>query len=140
MSKKDMLNFLNGLSTSSLINTLNIEYSEIGENYLIAKMPVNSAVYQPDGILHGGATAALAETVGSTAARIFSNGNNQSRGIELSINHIKSVSKGHVYAKAKALHMGRSTQLWNIEITDDNKNIISISKLTTLTLNKNKST
>ena len=140
MSKKDMLNFLNGLSTSSLINTLNIEYSEIGENYLVAKMPVNSAVYKPDGILHGGATAALAETVGSTAARIFSNGNNQSRGIELSINHIKSVSKGHVYAKAKALHMGRSTQLWNIEITDDNKNIISISKLTTLTLNKNKST
>ena len=139
MSKKDMLNFLNGLSTSSLINTLNIVYSEIGENYLVAKMPVNSAVYQPDGILHGGATAALAETVGSTAARIFSNGNNQSRGIELSINHIKSVSKGHVYAKAKALHMGRSTQLWNIEITDDNKNIISISKLTTLTLNKNKS-
>ena len=150
MSKKDMLNFLNGLSTSSLINTLNIEYSDtlmeslniefidIGDDYLVAKMPVNSAVYQPDGILHGGATAALAETVGSTAARIFSNGNNQSRGIELSINHIKSVSKGHVYAKAKALHMGRSTQLWNIEITDDNKNIISISKLTTLTLNKNK--
>ena len=124
MSKKDMLNFLNGLSTSSLINTLNIEYSEIGENYLVAKMPVNSAVYQPDGILHGGATAALAETVGSTAARIFSNGNNQSRGIELSINHIKSVSKGHVYAKAKALHMGRSTQLWNIEITDDNSELI----------------
>ena len=59
MSKKNMLNFLNGLSTSSLINTLNIEYSEIGENYLVAKMPVNSAVYQPDGILHGGATAAL---------------------------------------------------------------------------------
>ena len=76
MSKKDMLNFLNGLSTSSLIKTLNIEYSEIGENYLVAKMPVNSSVYQPDGILHGGATAALAETVGSTATRIFSNGNN----------------------------------------------------------------
>ena len=137
MSKKDMLNFLNGLSTSSLINTLDIEYSEIGEDYLVAKMPVNSSVHQPDGILHGGATAALAETVGSTATRIFSNGNNQSRGIESSINHIKSVSKGYIYAKAKALHVGRSTQLWNIEITDDNKNIISIAKLTTLTLNKN---
>tara|TARA_B100000963_G_scaffold361435_1_gene396759 strand:+ start:42574 stop:42996 length:423 start_codon:yes stop_codon:yes gene_type:complete len=140
MSKKDMLNFLNGLSTSSLIKTLNIEYSEIGENYLVAKMPVNSSVHQPDGILHGGATAALAETVGSTATRIFSYGSNQSRGIELSINHVRSVSKGYVYAKAKAIHMGKSTQLWNIEITDDDKRIISIAKLTTLTLNKNQST
>ncbi len=135
-----MLNFLNGLSTSSLIKTLNIEYSEIGENYLVAKMPVNSSVHQPDGILHGGATAALAETVGSTATRIFSYGSNQSRGIELSINHVRSVSKGYVYAKAKAIHMGKSTQLWNIEITDDDKRIISIAKLTTLTLNKNQST
>ena len=98
-------------------------------------MPVNTKVYQPDKILHGGATAALAETVGSAASTVLlKKGKKLVRGIELSINHLKSVRSGKIFAKAKAVHSGRTMQLWNIKITNDNDEIISIAKLTTLTL------
>jgi uncharacterized protein (TIGR00369 family) len=90
-------------------------------------------------VLHGGATVALAETVGSMASFIFLNTDDYYvRGIEISANHLKSVSEGFVYAKAAYLHKGRTTQLWNIRITDEAENLISIVKLTTITLPKKK--
>ena len=109
------------------METLEIEFMEIGADYLIAKMPVTPRVHQPDGVLHGGATVALAESVGSLASYVFLNADDFFiRGIEISANHLKSVSEGNVYAKASIIHKGRTTQLWDIRITDEEKNLISI--------------
>ena len=135
MSKKVLLSILNKNVKNTLIDTLEIKFVDVGEDFLVASMPVKPKVYQPDKILHGGATAALAETVGSAASTVLlKKGNKLVRGIELSINHLKSVRSGKIFAKAKAVHSGRTMQLWNIEITNDNDEIISIAKLTTLTL------
>ena len=135
MSKKVLLSILNKNVKNTLIDTLEIKFVDVGKDFLVASMPVNTKVYQPDKILHGGATAALAETVGSAASRVLlKNGNKLVRGIELSINHLKSVRSGKIFAKAKAVHSGRTMQLWNVKITNDNDEIISIAKLTTLTL------
>lgn len=121
------------------METLDIEFTEVGEDFLVAKMPVTSKVHQPDGVLHGGATVALAESVGSMASFVFLDTDNFFvRGIEISANHLKSISEGYVFAKATYLHKGRTTQLWNIRITDEFDNLISIVKLTTITLPKKK--
>jgi uncharacterized protein (TIGR00369 family) len=92
-------------------------------------------VHQPDGVLHGGATVALAESVGSAASYVFLDGQKFFvRGIEISANHIKSISNGFVFARAMILHKGRTTQLWEIRITDAEDNLISLCKLTTIAL------
>ena len=102
-------------------------------------MPVTSKVHQPDGVLHGGAMVALAESVGSAASHVFLNTNDFFiRGIEISANHIKSIKEGYVYAKATPMHRGRTTQLWDIRIGDEDNNTISIVKLTTIALPKTK--
>ena len=125
------------MSSNTLMETLKIEFTEIGNNYVVCKMPVTSDVHQPAGILHGGATAALAETVGSSAAAIFSKKENQMlRGVELSINHVRGISEGTVIAKAEPIHMGRTMQLWKISIKNKEGKDISFAKLTTLTINK----
>jgi len=121
------------------METLNIEIIDVGDDFLVAKMPVNSRVHQPDGVLHGGATVALAESVGSFAAHIFLNTNDYFiRGIEISSNHIKSVREGYVYAKATFIHKGKTTQLFDIRITDEADNLVSVCKLTTIALPKTK--
>ena len=121
----------------TLMETLNIEFVDAGEDFVIAKMPVDKRVYQPDGVLHGGATAALAETVGSFAAHIFLDTKNYFvRGIDISANHIKSVKNGFVYAKATFIHRGRTMQIFNIDVTDDHDNLVSTCKLTTVSLPK----
>ena len=121
----------------TLMETLNIEFVDAGEDFVIAKMPVDKRVYQPDGVLHGGATAALAETVGSFAAHIFLDTKNYFvRGIDISANHIKSVKEGFVYAKATFIHRGRTMQIFNIDVTDDHGNLVSTCKLTTVSLPK----
>ena len=139
MDKNKMLAVLNGLSKNTLMETLNIEFTEVGDNFVSAKMPVNSRVHQPYGILHGGATAALAETVGSSASVLFVDTEKYIiKGIELSINHLKSKKEGTVFATAKVLHKGRSTHLWEIKITDEEDNLISICKLTNIILERKK--
>lgn len=137
MNKEELLNLSNAICKNTLMETLSITYVDAGENFLVAKMPVNSSVYQPDGVLHGGATFALAESVGSAAAYIFNKRNDHVvRGIEMSGNHLKSVREGNVYAKAQPIHFGKTTQLWEIKVTDDHDNLISSIKLTTITLPK----
>lgn len=102
-------------------------------------MPVTSAVLQLDGVLHGGATAGLAETVGSAACAIFHGADDiMIRGIEVSANHVRGVRSGNVYAKAIAAHMGKTIQLWQISITDNDDNLVSSCKLTTLSLSRKK--
>ena len=121
----------------TLVSKLGITFIDVGEHYLEAKMPVTSVHHQPAGVLHGGATAALAETVGSSAAAIFSKKENQIlRGVELSINHVRGISEGFVFAKAVPIHMGRTMQLWKISIIDKNNRDISFAKLTTLTIDR----
>jgi uncharacterized protein (TIGR00369 family) len=135
LSKEDILAQANQVCKNTLMETLNIEFIDFGDNSIVARMPVNSRVYQPDGVLHGGATVALAESVGSFAAHIFSNLQEVFvRGIEINANHIKSVSDGYVYAKANFVHKGKTTQLLEIKITDENNNLISLCKLTTISL------
>jgi len=133
--KEKILKVCNASSNSTLMETLQIEFVDVGENFLIAKMPVSSRVHQPDGLLHGGATLALAETVGSMAAYIFLDGQKFFiRGLEISANHVKSIREGEVFAKAVIVHKGRTTQLWDIKVTDDKSNLISVCKLTTISL------
>lgn len=139
MEKHEILAKCNAMSKNTLIETLGIEFVDLGEDFVLAQMPVTSKVHQPDGVLHGGASVALAESVGSVASHIFLDESEYYiRGIEISANHVKSISEGMVYAKATFLHKGRTTQLWNIRITDEQDNLISAVKLTTIALPKKK--
>ncbi|WP_341216673.1 hotdog fold thioesterase [uncultured Wocania sp.] len=139
LSKEDVLSKANKACKNTLMETLEIEVIDFGDNFLVARMPVNSRVHQPDGVLHGGATAALAESVGSFASHIFIDTEKFFvRGIEITANHLKSVTEGFVYAKATFLHRGRTTQLLDIRVTDDTDNLISICRLSTISLPKKK--
>ena len=139
MTKEELLTLSRKVCKNTLMETLNIEFVEVGDDYLIAKMPVTPRVHQPDGVLHGGASVALAESVGSMASYIFLNTDEFFvRGIEISANHLKSIREGDVFAKATFIHKGRTTQLFEIRITDENENLISIVKLTTIALPKEK--
>jgi uncharacterized protein (TIGR00369 family) len=137
MNVEKTLLTLNKLNKNTLMETLQIEFIDVGDDFLTAKMPVNSSVYQPYGILHGGATAALAETVGSCASALFIDTKTKIvKGIELSINHLKSKKEGTVFGTAKPIHKGRTTHLWEIRIVDENEQLISICKLTNIVLDK----
>ncbi|WP_452227789.1 MULTISPECIES: PaaI family thioesterase [unclassified Lacinutrix] len=139
LSKESVLAKANAASKNTLMETLNIEMVDYGEDFLVARMPVDSRVYQPDGVLHGGATAALAESVGSFASHVFMDTENKFvRGLEITANHLKSVTEGFVYAKATFLHKGRTTQLLDIRVTDDQDNLVSICRLSTISLPKKK--
>ncbi len=134
MYKKEILKLTNAICKNTLMETLEIEYTDVGEDYLTARMPVSPKVYQPDGVLHGGATAALAESVGSAAVFVL-NKNPKAivRGIEISANHLKSVQSGYVHATARPINLGKTIQLWEVKVEDDNQQLISICKLTTYT-------
>ncbi|SFN58968.1 PaaI family thioesterase [Salegentibacter flavus] len=139
MTQEEILELSKKVSKNTLMETLDIEFTEAGDDYLVARMPVTSKVHQPDGVLHGGASVALAESVGSLASYVFLNTEELFvRGIEISANHLRSISEGFVYAKASFIHKGRTTQLWEIKITDEENNLISLVKLTTIALPKNK--
>ena len=137
MNNSEILDEVNKMSSNTLMETLKIEFTAIGDDYVVCKMPVTSEVHQPAGILHGGATAALVETAGSFASRYFIKDRDMSiRGIEISTNHVKSVSEGFVYAKATKIHLGRTMQIWEIRVSDEDENLISLGKLTTLAIKK----
>ena len=139
MDKQATLNLLQERCVDTLVDTLGVTFVELGDDYLVAKMPVTSAVHQVDGVLHGGATAALAETVGSAACSIFcKSGDVIMRGIEVSANHVRGVRDGFVYAMATVSHMGMIMVHWSIQITDDSDKLVSSCKLTTLILPKKK--
>ena len=135
--KEKILKVCNEIRKGTLMETLDIEYIDVGENFLIAKMPVTPKVHQPDGVLHGGASVALAESVGSAASYVFLDGQSFFvRGIEIAANHVRSVKAGFVFARATIIHKGRTTQLWEIRITDEEDHLISLCKLTTIALPK----
>lgn len=139
ISKKELLQKANAISKNTLLETLNIEMIDYGDDFITARMPVTPKVHQPDGILHGGATAALAESVGSFASHVFIDTEQFFvRGIEITANHLKSVKDGYVYAKATFIHKGRTTQLLDIRVTDEQDHLISICRLSTVSLPKKK--
>ncbi len=116
---------------NTLMTHLGIEFTDIGEDYLIARMPVDHRTCQPLGIMHGGASCVLAETVGSFAGNFAVDQNTHyCVGLDINTNHIRSIQEGYVYGTAKPYHLGRSTQVWSIEIRDKENRLISINRLT----------
>ncbi|MGQ7947116.1 PaaI family thioesterase [Flavobacterium sp. WC2509] len=137
MDKDQILEYCNAFSKNTLMETLKIEFIDAGEGFLTAKMPVDSSVHQPMGLLHGGASVALAESVGSAASHFYIDNKNQEvRGIEISANHLKSIREGVVFGTARIIHKGRSIHLWEIKITDEAGNLVSLCKLTNMVLTK----
>ena len=132
MDKEKLLAFFNAATPNTLMETLAIEFVDLGDDWITARMPVTTKVHQPDGVLHGGATVALAESVGSVAVFVLNQDRNiLVRGIEISANHVKSIATGFVYATARPIHNGRTIQLWEIRVTDEEDTLISLCKLTT---------
>lgn len=121
---------LNDLSRNTLMGPLGILFTEIGPDYLRGTMPVDARTHQPYGLLHGGASAALAETLGSTAAGLCVAEGEGVVGIEINANHLSGVREGLVTGTARPLHVGRSTQVWEIRIEDAAGKLVCISRLT----------
>ncbi len=137
IDKEQFLAQCKAFCKNTLMETLEIEFIEIGDDYLKAKMPVNPRVHQPMGLLHGGASVALAESVGSSASFMFIDPEKQEvRGIEIAANHLKAKREGTVYATAKIIHKGRTLHLWEIRITDEEDQLISLCKITNIVINK----
>jgi 1,4-dihydroxy-2-naphthoyl-CoA hydrolase len=135
--KAEVLQRCNTMCQNTLMQTLQIEFIDAGEDFLVATMPVNPTVHQPMGLLHGGASVALAESVGSAASMLFVNHNtHEIRGIEIAANHVKSKREGIVTATARIIHKGASIHLWEIKIVDEKGALISICKLTNMVLPK----
>jgi len=131
------LQALNDRSKNTMAEFLNIEFVEIGDDFLVARMPVNERTIQPVGIMHGGASCVLAETVGSTAANCVVDINKQyCVGLDINTNHIRSIREGYVFGKAKSFHIGRTTQVWGIEIINEKKQLISVTRLTMAVLTR----
>lgn len=137
MDMSKVLELMKSASQNTLIETLNIDFLEAGPNKVVATMPVTPRVHQPDGVLHGGASVALAETVGSYASFLNIDQEKQMvRGIEISANHLRGKKDGLVTATARPLHRGRTTHLWEIRIEDEENRLISLCKLSTIVLSK----
>ena len=116
---------------------IGIEFTEVGENYMKAKMPVDNRTKQAYGILHGGASVTLAETVGSVAsAMIIDPEKYFCVGVEINANHIRSVRSGYVTATATPLHIGNSSHVWDIKIVDVNEKLVCVSRLTVYILSR----
>jgi len=129
--QKANLEFIRNFLPKSLASHLGIEFLELGEDFLTAKMPVDHRTKQPFGILHGGASLALAETLGSVAATcVIDMSKHVAVGLDINANHIRSVKSGFVYGIAKALHIGRKTHVWEIKITNEDEKLVCISRIT----------
>jgi 1,4-dihydroxy-2-naphthoyl-CoA hydrolase len=122
---------LQAMSRATAIEHLGIEFTEVGDDYLSARMPVDRRTLQPYGLLHGGASVLLAETLGSAAAHCcVDDGAALTVGIEINANHVRGVRDGWVHGTARPLHIGRTTQLWEIRVVDDAARLVCISRLT----------
>lgn len=135
------LDALNELSQGTMASAIGIEFTEIGKDHLRATMPVDERTRQPYGLLHGGASSALAETLGSVAsALVIDPAIHICVGISINANHIRSVKKGFVHGAATPLHLGSSTHVWEIKIYDDDHHLICASRLTVAILEKKRIT
>ncbi|MBD1397535.1 hotdog fold thioesterase [Pontibacter sp. JH31] len=122
---------------NTMVEHLGIELTEYGEGYICGKMPVDHRTHQPMGLLHGGASVALAETLASIGAALSVDLSKKACvGLEINANHIRSVHEGWVYGKATALHTGRSTQVWEVRITTEAGELVCLSRMTVAVIDK----
>ena len=136
-SIKPEINEVNKMSENTMLSTLGIEFTEMGDDYIKATMPVDHRTHQPMGLLHGGASAALAETLGSFASHlVVDNTKYDCVGLEINANHIRSKTGGFVTGTAKPIHLGSKTHIWEIKIEDERGKLICISRLTIAVLPK----
>ncbi|MGF1753617.1 hotdog fold thioesterase [Vibrio makurazakiensis] len=124
------LESLNATSKNTLIEHLEIVYTEITDDSLVATMPVCHFTHQPLGMLHGGASVVLAETLGSLAANYCVPEDSYCVGLDINANHVRAMREGHVIGEAKPIHLGVSTQVWQINITDERQRLVCTSRLT----------
>jgi 1,4-dihydroxy-2-naphthoyl-CoA hydrolase len=128
---------LNRLSKGTMAEHLGIEFTEVGADFIAARMPVVEKTKQPMGLLHGGASVALAETLGSVAAYCVINLEKQHAvGLEINANHVRGVSEGFVYGKALPLHIGKTTHVWEIKIVNEQNKLVCVSRITVAVLDK----
>ncbi len=124
------LSEIEALTNNTLVQHLGIKFIEVGDDFVRASMPVDPRTHQPMGILHGGASVVLAETVGSVAAQMAASSGRKCVGLDINANHLAAIKTGMVYGEARPVHIGRSTQVWNIRIADENDKLICVSRLT----------
>jgi len=129
---------LNSTRQNTLVETLGIMITEIGDDFLSASMPVDHRTHQPMGIMHGGASVSLAETVGSIASFMAVDDEHYCVGLDINANHIRAVRSGLVTAIARPLHRGKSTHVWEIKITDESARLVSAARLTMAVLKRDK--
>ena len=128
---------LNAMNKGTMSENLGIEFTEIEADRIVATMPVDKRTVQPYGILHGGASVSLAETLGSVAAHCSIDSSKYlSVGLEINANHIRSAKSGKVTGTAKPVHVGRSTHVWAIEIVDDAGKLVCTSRITMAIIEK----
>jgi len=138
-NKNITLDDLSGIRANTMAEFLGLNWVEIGDDFLKMSMPVNDTTRQPYGFLHGGASCALAETVGSVASSLVIDTTEfYCVGLEINANHLRSVSEGIVTAIAQPLHLGRSTHVWDIKIYDDKEKLFCVSRLTVAIVPKKK--
>lgn len=136
-NKSITLDFLNKLNRNTLAERIGIEFTAVGPDYLEARMPVDHRTHQPAGLLHGGASVALAETLGGVAATCCVDHTKQyCVGLEINANHIKSIKSGFVTGTARPIHIGKKTHVWEIRIMSDTQTLICISRITMAVLDK----
>ncbi|MBK7094675.1 MAG: hotdog fold thioesterase [Saprospiraceae bacterium] len=131
---------INNISENTMVQHLGIQFTEIGDDYMIATMPVDHRTVQPMRLLHGGASVVLAETLGSVASFACVDPLiNNVVGIEVNANHLKAIPEGssNVSGKVSPVKIGRNLHIWNIDITDDSGNLVCVSRLTTMVVKKN---
>ena len=139
MDKKNIISIIRDKSKSTLATSLGIEICDLGKNYVSGKMPVNHKTKQPFGLLHGGASVAFAETLGSIGAGMQVDLDDHSVvGIEINASHVRPVKDGYVNGKAQPLRIGRSIQVWDIKITNEKGDLVCSSRLTLSVIAKNK--
>ncbi len=131
------LDAVNSMSEGCMVEHLGIQFTEIGSDYLVATMPIDQRTKQPMGLLHGGASVALAETMGSVGATLCIDLNKQHAvGLEINTNHIKSAKSGHVTGKATPIHLGKGTHVWSIEIKNEEDQLVAVSRITMAILDR----
>jgi len=130
------LDALNAGSQGCMVGHVGIVFTQLGEDFLEAAMPVDERTIQPFGLLHGGASVVLAETLGSMAGYLCSEGTQTVVGVEINASHMKSAREGHVRGVCRALRAGRRSQVWQIEIFDQQGGLCCVSRLTTMVIDR----
>ena len=137
MDKSKTLKKINAFGNNTMVESIGIEITDFGDDYICGKMPVDHRTVQPFGLLHGGASAALAETLGSIAGGMVLNDDSKTVvGVEINCNHLRSVRNGWVHGKATPIKVGRNIHVWNIDIKNDDEKMVAVRRLTLAVIDK----